>query len=69
MMTNFKEEYGEVETPLFFIEKMFEMIPDKLFKNKNLKWLDIGCGNGAFSMYLFNILFKSLTALWHMGRI
>ena len=60
MMTNFKEEYGEVETPLFFIEKMFEMIPDKLFKNKNLKWLDIGCGNGAFSMYLFNILFKSL---------
>ena len=32
MMTNFKEEYGEVETPLFFIEKMFEMIPDKLFK-------------------------------------
>ena len=60
MSSIYKELYGEVETPLFFVEKMFEMIPKYIFKNKDLKWLDVGSGNGVFSMYLYNILFKSL---------
>ena len=42
MSSIYKELYGEVETPLFFVEKMFEMIPKYIFKNKDLKWLDVG---------------------------
>jgi len=60
MSSEYKELYGEVETPLFFVEKMFEMIPKEIFKNKDLKWLDVGCGTGIFSMYLYHVLFKSL---------
>ena len=60
MASIFKELYGEVETPLFFVQKMFEMMPKKVFENKDLKWLDVGCGNGIFSIYLYHILFKSL---------
>ena len=60
MSSEYKELYGEVATPLFFVERMFQMLPKEIFMNKDLKWLDVGCGNGIFSMYLYNILFKSL---------
>ena len=63
MDLNFKEKYGEVNTPVYFVERMFELLPREIFKNKNLKWLDIGCGNGVFSIFLFHILMKSLQSV------
>ena len=60
MESNFKELYGEVETPIYLVEEMFKMFPKNIFKNPNLKWLDIGSGNGIFSIYLYEILYKSL---------
>ena len=60
MNSNFKEKYGEVNTPVYFVEKMFELLPREILKNKNLKWLDIGCGSGVFSIFLFYSLMKSL---------
>ena len=51
-----KSEYGEIFTPFYLIEAMFEAIPKELFSNPDLKWLDPGAGTGYFSMYLFNKL-------------
>lgn len=36
------------------------IIPEKYFKNKDLKWLDAGAGHGNYSICLFFILFQSL---------
>ena len=48
-----KSEYGEIFTPFSLIETMFLSIPEELFSNPDLKWLDPGAGTGYFSMYLF----------------
>lgn len=55
-----KTLYGEVNTPFSLIENMLDLFPDHVFKNKNLKWLDIGAGTGNFSIALFYRLDKSL---------
>jgi SAM-dependent methyltransferase len=55
-----KELYGEVLTPFFFIEKMFNIFPNELFKNPNLKWLDPGSGTGNFSIFLYYKLLENL---------
>ena len=55
-----KEIYGEVFTPFNLIEKMFSLIPNEHFKNKNKKWLDIGAGSGYFSIFLYFKLFENL---------
>jgi len=52
--------YGEIFTPFSLIEKMFELIPNHLFYDKNLKWLDPGAGTGYFSVYLYFKLFETL---------
>ena len=52
--------YGEVNTPFSLINEMFALFPKDVFKNKNLKWLDVGAGSGNFSIILFHILNKSL---------
>lgn len=55
-----KVSNGEVFTPLWLILEMFEHLPDKVWKNPNLKWLDAGSGIGNFSMILFYKLDKAL---------
>ena len=55
-----KTQYGEIHTPFSFIKEMLSIIPDKYFKNKNLTWLDVGAGQGNFSVVLFFILYESL---------
>ena len=55
-----KELYGEVLTPFFFIEKIFNIFPNELFKNPNLKWLDPGSGTGNFSIFLYYKLLENL---------
>ena len=55
-----KELFGEVFTPFYFIDRIFNIFPDEIFKNPNLKWLDPGAGTGNFSIYLYYKLLKTL---------
>ena len=61
MLTNQDiNNYGIVYTPDNLVDKILDLIPTYYFKDPNLKWLDIGAGNGAFSINLFNRLMKNL---------
>ena len=55
-----KSKFGEVKTDYKLIEKMFNLIPKKLFNNPNLKWCDPCSGSGEFMIYLFKILSHEL---------
>ena len=55
-----KELYGEIFTPFSLIKDMFELIPNHLFYDKSLRWLDPGTGTGFFSIYLYFKLFDTL---------
>lgn len=59
-----KSMYGEVKTDYALIEKMFKLIPKKLFENPNIKWCDPCCGSGEFMIYLFKILYISLQKIF-----
>ena len=59
--STFKAQYGEIHTPFFFINEMFNNFSEDIFKNPNLKWLDIGAGRGNFSIVLFQRLYNSLS--------
>lgn len=47
-----KEKYGEVETPVCFVEEMLDILPSGLYKDGTKKWLDPGAGKGVFSLSL-----------------
>ena len=53
--------YGIVYTPKNLVDEILDLIPEKYFKMKNLTWLDIGAGKGAFSLNLYNRLIKHLS--------
>ena len=53
--------YGIIYTPNNLVNNILDLIPNKYFKDPNLKWLDIGAGCGAFSINLYNRLFNELT--------
>ena len=55
-----KHIYGEVNTDFILINKMLDLLPETVFKDKNKKWLDPCCGKGYFSIVLYQRLFKSL---------
>jgi tRNA1(Val) A37 N6-methylase TrmN6 len=55
-----KNNYGEVHTPYKLIERMFSLLPDSLFSDPSLKWLDPGAGRGFFSLFLFHKLLDGL---------
>lgn len=55
-----KVMFGEVFTPYDLVEEMLYFLPKEVFKNKNIRWLDPSCGNGAFMICLFLKLFKEL---------
>lgn len=57
---DFKKQYGEVHTNYNLIKEMFKLIPENVYKNPNLKWLDVGVGKGYFSIFLFWKLNTSL---------
>ena len=55
-----KNNYGIVYTPNSLVDKILDLIPLEHYKNPALKWLDIGAGNGAFSLNLYNRLMNNL---------
>ena len=56
-----KNNYGIVYTPNSLVDKILDLIPLEYYKNPALKWLDIGAGNGAFSLNLYNRLMNNLS--------
>lgn len=57
-----KALYGEVNSPSSLVKIMINLIPDRMWEKTDLKAIDVGCGNGAFSTEL-SVLFddKNLT--------
>ena len=56
-----KNKYGIVYTPEPLVNKILDLIPKEYYQNPNLKWLDIGAGNGAFTLNLYNRLINDLS--------
>ncbi|MFN9914347.1 MAG: DNA methyltransferase, partial [Pirellulaceae bacterium] len=52
--------YGEINTPLTFVETILGIIPENMFSNPELKWLDPACGCGNFMIILYFKLMKGL---------
>ena len=52
--------YGEINTPLSFVETILSIIPETMFSNQKLKWLDPACGCGNFMIILYFKLMKGL---------
>ena len=55
-----KNLYGEVFTPIELICEMFSHIPDDVWKNPDLKWLDPANGIGNFPVVAYYKLMDSL---------
>ena len=55
-----KSLYGEIFTPYSLIKSMMLLIPEYVFYNKNLRWLDPGAGTGYFSIFLYYKLYETL---------
>jgi 16S rRNA G966 N2-methylase RsmD len=69
-MNNLNKEdsinYGIIYTPNNLVNNILDLIPEKYFKDPNLKWLDMGAGNGAFSLNIFNRLNNNLSNKEHI---
>ena len=69
-MNNLNKEdsinYGIIYTPNNLVNNILDLIPKKYFKDQNLKWLDIGAGNGAFSLNILNRLNNNLINKEHI---
>ena len=55
-----KTRYGEVKTDYKLIEKMFDLLPKKIFRDPTIKWCDPCVGQGEFMIFLYKKLFFSL---------
>ena len=56
-----KALYGEIHSPFSLIKQMTDILPEDVFSNKDLRWLDPGCGRGYFSIYVYHRLLKGLS--------
>ena len=55
-----KNKYGEVFTPIELINEMLDKLPQNVWTNPYLKWLDPANGIGNFPMVVYSRLMKSL---------
>ena len=55
-----KNLYGEVFTPIELVCEMLDKIPDEVWKNPQLKWLDPANGIGNFPVVVYYKLMESL---------
>lgn len=55
-----KNLYGEVFTPIELVCEMLDKIPNEVWKNPNLKWLDPANGIGNFPVVVYYKLMESL---------
>ena len=57
-----KQEYGEIFTPFSLTESILNLLPQDIFTNKNLKWLDAAAGTGYISMIVYKRLLEHLVS-------
>jgi site-specific DNA-methyltransferase (adenine-specific) len=55
-----KNVFGEVFTPIHFVEKMLDALPASVWKDKSLTWFDPACGIGNFPIIVYYRLMKTL---------
>jgi hypothetical protein len=55
-----KKKFGEVMTPLELIKEMLATLPEEVWSNPNLKWLDPANGTGPFPSVVIYKLMKGL---------
>ena len=58
-----KNMYGEVFTPIDFICKMLDELPNSVWKDKSLKWFDPAVGIGNFPIVIYYKLMESLKSV------
>lgn len=55
-----KKKFGEVMTPLELVKEMMATLPEEVWSNPNLKWLDPANGTGPYPMWVIFRLMKGL---------
>ena len=55
-----KKKFGEVMTPLELVKEMLQTLPDDVWSNPNLKWLDPANGTGPFPVMVIYKLMEGL---------
>jgi type I restriction-modification system DNA methylase subunit len=55
-----KKKYGEVMTPLDLVKDMLNTLPEDVWSNPNLKWLDPANGTGPFPIMVIYKLMNGL---------
>ena len=55
-----KKEFGEAFTPKELIDEMLDKLPEEVWSDPNLKWLDPANGIGNFPMVVYSRLMESL---------
>ena len=58
-----KNMYGEVFTPLELVYKMLSCLPNDVWKNPNLIWLDPSAGSANFPIVVYYKLMDSLKTI------
>jgi len=52
--------FGEVFTPSVLVDEMLDLLPESVWTNPSLKWLDNSCGSGHFLIAVYKRLMVSL---------
>mgnify|MGYP000944212508 CR=1 FL=1 len=55
-----KKKFGEVFTPMKIVNEMLDKLPKKVWKNKELRWLDPATGMGNFPIAIYLRLMEGL---------
>jgi hypothetical protein len=55
-----KKQFGEVFTPMILVNEMLDKLPNSVWKDKNLKWLDPATGMGNFPIAVYLRLMEGL---------
>ena len=58
-----KKEFGEVFTPVSLINEMLNKLPEHVWTNRDLKWLDPAAGIGNFPMVVYERLMCGLESV------
>jgi len=58
--TDEKDKFGEVFTPDFLVDELFDSLPMEVWINPHLKWLDPAAGVGNFGLLAYSRLMKTL---------